>query len=151
MNSPDHDRGGRTGLAAPPMPRWWVFDVDGCLIDSLRGTSLRPGARALLEHLNAGPAHVLLWSAGGEVYARERARQFALADLVHGFFAKDGRDDHGCYLTGHLPLRAAQAVFIDDRPEDLSSRLDVLAVPPYLSDDPYDRGLAEAARRAGLA
>jgi hypothetical protein len=54
-------------------------------------------------------------------------RGFALTDLVHGFFAKDGHDDHDCYLTRHLPLRAAPAVFIDDRPEDLSSGLDVLA------------------------
>ena len=31
----------------------WVFDVDGCLVDSLTGTSLRPGARELLARLRA--------------------------------------------------------------------------------------------------
>ena len=26
----------------------WAFDVDGCLVDSLTGTSLRPGALEVL-------------------------------------------------------------------------------------------------------
>ena len=39
---------------------------------------------------------------------------------------------------------------MDDRPEDLSPDLTVVAVSPYLVDDPHDRGLDEVARRAGL-
>ena len=40
--------------AAPPTgPHTWVFDVDGTLVDSLTGTSLRPGALTLLERIKA--------------------------------------------------------------------------------------------------
>jgi phosphoglycolate phosphatase-like HAD superfamily hydrolase len=126
-----------------------VFDVDGCLIDSLTGTSLRPGARALLEHLRSRGCTVILWSAGGGEYARARAMQFGLEDLVDGCFDKDGRDDD-TYRIDHLPLGVDEGVFVDDRPEDLAAGLDVVSVSPYLSDDPYDRGLHAVAARAGL-
>jgi phosphoglycolate phosphatase-like HAD superfamily hydrolase len=139
---------------APTSPRsiaeCWVFDVDGCLVDSLTGTSLRPGALDLLEHLAQSGRHIILWSAGGDAYARARAEQFGVDHLVSGYFAKDGRDDEGCYLTAHLPLQDRQAVFVDDRPDDLARDLDVVAVSPYLSDDPHDHGLQHVARRAGL-
>jgi long-chain acyl-CoA synthetase len=131
-------------------PDCWVFDVDGCLVDSLTGTSLRPGARDVLEHLSGAGRRVLLWSAGGDDYARERAERFAVADHVSGYFGKDERDGEGYYRTEHLPTGPEDAVFVDDRPEDLARELDVLAVSPYLSDDPHDRGLAAVARRAGL-
>jgi long-chain acyl-CoA synthetase len=127
----------------------WVFDVDGCLVDSLTGTSLRPGTRELLDSL-AGRSQVLLWSAGGDTYARARAEQFQVDHLVNGYFTKEGRDAEGHYLTMHLPLGSGHTVFVDDRPEDLDDRLDVIAVSPYLSDDPHDRGLRAVARRAGL-
>ena len=137
--------GGQTSSATD----CWVFDVDGCLVDSLTGTSLRPGTRELLDSL-AGRTQVLLWSAGGDTYARARAEQFQVDHLVNGYFAKEGRDVEGHYLTIHLPLGSGRAVFVDDRPEDLDDRLDVIAVSPYLSDDPHDRGLRAVARRAGL-
>jgi hypothetical protein len=128
----------------------WIFDVDGCLVDSLTGTSLRPGTRQLLEHLARTGRHIILWSAGGDAYAQERAKGFGVDHLVGGFFAKNGRDVAGRYLTTHLPLDPRQAVFVDDRPEDLAPDLDVLAVSPYLSSDPHDHGLQHVARRAGL-
>jgi long-chain acyl-CoA synthetase len=127
----------------------WVFDVDGCLIDSLTGTSLRPGAMNLLAHLGRRN-RVLLWSAGGGSYARERAERFAVDEHVSAYFSKDERDSDGNYRIGHLSLDAAYAVFIDDRPEDLAADLDVVAVSPYIAPDPHDRGLASVARRAGL-
>jgi len=138
--------GGETSAASD----CWVFDVDGCLIDSLTGTSLRPGARELLDSL-AGRAIVLLWSAGGDTYARARAEQFQMDHLVSGYFSKEGRDAEGRYLTAHLPLGPGRVVFVDDRPEDLDEELDVLAVSPYLSDDPHDRGLRAVARQAELS
>ena len=49
--------------------------------------------------------------------------------------------------TAHLPLGPGPLVFVDDRPEDLAPELEVLAVSPYLSDDPHDRGLGR--RRSG--
>ena len=71
--------------------------------------------------------------------------------LVNGYFSKEGRDAQGRYLTTHLPLGPGRVVFVDDRPEDLPHELEVIAVSPYLSEDPHDRGLrAAAARAAGL-
>jgi long-chain acyl-CoA synthetase len=133
-----------------PEARCWVFDVDGCLVDSLSGTSLRPGARRLLEYLSRRRCTVLLWSAGGASYAQSRAEAFDLAGLVTSCHAKGGRDASGSYETGHLPLGDARVVFVDDHPEDLSALLDVMPVSPYLSHDPYDRGLEAVLRRVGL-
>ncbi len=131
-------------------PRCWVFDVDGCLVDSLTGTSLRPGARVLLEHLAEHGDTLLLWSAGGEQYAQQRAEQFEIATLVTGYFSKEGRDGSGRYRTTHLALTQDIVVFVDDRPEDLSAELEVIAVPPYLCHDPHDRGLDAVVSRAGM-
>jgi long-chain acyl-CoA synthetase len=128
----------------------WVFDVDGCLVDSLTGTSLRPGARELLAHLGSG-SRVILWSAGGADYARARAEQFGVDRHISGYYAKDERNGDGCYVTGHLALHADRAVFVDDRPEDLGPELEVMAVSPYLSEDTHDRALEAVARRTGLA
>src|SRR5271154_3734909 len=86
--------GGQTSTTAD----CWVFDVDGCLVDSLTGTSLRPGARQILEHLG-GRSRVFLWSAGGDAYARARAEQFRVDHLLSGYFSKEGRAADGCYLT----------------------------------------------------
>jgi long-chain acyl-CoA synthetase len=126
----------------------WVFDIDGCLVDSLSGTSLRPGARELLTGLCSRPSSVLLWSAGGGDYALERARQFGLTAHVNGFFAKDGRDAAGHYRTEHLPIVVDRTIFVDDRPEDLADDLRVIAVSPYLTDDRHDRGLEHILRSA---
>jgi hypothetical protein len=148
----ERDDGGG-GASAKPAVRSgasaWVFDLDGCLIDSLTGTSLRPGAMELLEHLGRSN-RVVLWSAGGDGYARDRAKQFGVDRHVSGYFSKDGRDDDGTYRTGHLALDTCSAVFVDDRPEDLAIDLDVVAVSPYLAPDSHDRGLVSVARRAGL-
>jgi FMN phosphatase YigB (HAD superfamily) len=150
MHSADRDERGPPDAGAPAGVDCWVFDVDGCLVDSLTGTSLRPGARDLLTHLGIGN-RVILWSAGGDGYARDRAKQFCVDRHVSGYFPKEGRGADGCYLTGHLPVDPRRAVFVDDRPEDLAGELDVLAVSPYLSDHPHDRGLRAVAQRAGLA
>jgi long-chain acyl-CoA synthetase len=141
---------GSTGPAASEA-ECWVFDVDGCLVDSLTGSSLRPGARDLLAHLAGRGTRVILWSAGGDEYARARARQFEVDDFVDEFHAKDARDRDGHYLTAHLGVELGHVVFVDDRPEDLAEGLDVRAVSPYLSDDRHDHGREEVARSAGLA
>jgi long-chain acyl-CoA synthetase len=150
MDSAQRCGGRRDGTGGQAEPDCWVFDVDGCLVDSLTGTSLRPGARDLLEHLGGSGSRIILWSAGGGDYARKRAQQFGVDDLVSGYFGKDDRDGDGFYWTGHLPVRRHRCVFVDDRPEDLAAELTVLPVSPYLSDDPYDRGLEQVALRAGL-
>ena len=146
--SPNLGRPG--GAESPSEADCWVFDVDGCLVDSLTGTSLRPGSEGDPAAPSPDHARVLLWSAGGDDYAQARARQFEVDHLVSGFFAKEDRDARGCYLTTHLPVGAGGAVFVDDRPEDLAEDLDVVAVSPYLAEDAHDRGLEVLARRVGL-
>ncbi len=150
MRSARPHQEGQFHRGSPPAFDCWVFDVDGCLVDSLTGTSLRPGACELLAHLGR-ECRVILWSAGGADYARARAEQFGVAAHVSGYYAKDGRDDDGRYVTAHLALDADRAVFVDDRPEDLGLELEVITVSPYLSEDAHDRALEAVARRTGLA
>jgi long-chain acyl-CoA synthetase len=124
-----------------------VFDVDGCLVDSLTGTSLRPGAAALLARLRSDGCQVLLWSAGGAEYARQRAIEQRIDTLISGFHSKTRRDRDGRYVTHPAFAPLDQVFFVDDRPEDLPIGADVVAVSPYLAHDPHDRGLSKAAAR----
>ena len=129
----------------------WVFDLDGCIVDSHTGTSLRPGAIELLEHLRRAGARVVLWSAGGADYARRRADEHRVTSLFDAFHDKDGRDPAGRYLTDHFLAADARVVFVDDRPEDMPEGAEVIAVSPYLGRNPHDRGLAGARSRAALS
>ena len=117
-----------------------MFDVDGTLVDSLTGTSLRPGAEALLRRLRDEGHRVLLWSAGGADYARRRAEEQGLDRLIDGFHAKVDRDPHGRYVPDFLD-GALAAVFVDDRPEDMPLGAEVVAGSPYLAANPHDRVL----------
>jgi long-chain acyl-CoA synthetase len=128
----------------------WVFDVDGCLVDSLTGTSLRPGTRELLIHLRNQQHTVIWWSAGGKDYGRGRATQLDVHDLVDGFYGKEHRDHQGRYQTDHFLDPGREAVFIDDRPEDMPVGAMVISVAPYIVHNPHDRGLRRAAEWAGL-
>ena len=100
---------------------------------------------ALLDHLRAEGCTLLLWSAGGADYARERAEAHGLAPAFDGFHGKDDRGPDGRFLTPFLE-RATDATFVDDRPEDLPHGATVVAVSPYLAANPHDR----AWHRAGL-
>ncbi len=124
-----------------------MFDVDGTLVDSLTGTSLRPGALALLERLKSAGATVLLWSAGGADYARQRAATAGIDHLVDSYHDKDGRDADGRYSTAHVLAEIDGVVFVDDRPDDMPLGADVIAVSPYLAPNPRDRGLDRALAR----
>ncbi|HKY13612.1 MAG TPA: HAD family hydrolase [Microthrixaceae bacterium] len=128
----------------------WVFDVDACLIDSLSGTSLRPGAHDLLEHLHRTGAEVLVWSAGGAAYARSRLAEFGVDHLVDAFISKDERGGDGRYLWTDGVAPGTTMVFVEDRPEDVPSGAEVIAVSPYIAHNPHDRGLDGVATRAGL-
>ena len=128
----------------------WVFDVDGCLIDALTGTSLRPGARALLRHLRRSGRGVVWWSAGGDEYAQRRAEALGVRGLIDAFHGKNERGATGRYLTGHFLDRHQGALFVDDRPEDLPIGAPFIAVSPYLGDNPHDRGLLPVGEQAGM-
>jgi phosphoglycolate phosphatase-like HAD superfamily hydrolase len=118
----------------------WLFDVDGTLIDSLTGTSLRPGTVELLERIRATGASVTIWSAGGDDYSRACAEAHGIDGLVDDFHAKEARDEHGRYLPP-AGVSLVDAVFVDDRPEDMPVGATVLTVFPYLADNPHDRAL----------
>ena len=60
----------------------WAFDVDGCLVDSLSGSSLRPLADDVLTALHAAGATLVLWSAGGQAHARAMATRHGFAHLL---------------------------------------------------------------------
>jgi long-chain acyl-CoA synthetase len=136
-------------VAPSPTPTTWVFDVDACLVDSLTGSSLRPGARTLLATLRTRAQRMVLWSAGGADYARARAEQHAVAGFFDAFVAKDGRDEHGRYLTSVFLDDLAGVVFVDDRTEDLPRGAEVIPVTPYLAPNEHDRGLSRVAERVG--
>ena len=122
----------------------WAFDVDGTVIDSLTGTSLRPGARELLDALRVSGHRVVWWSAGGAHHARQRAEHVGAVDLVDSFHGKDERGADGRYVADHLAEDGGLVVFVDDRPEDLPLGARFVAVSPYLAHNPHDRGLARA-------
>jgi phosphoglycolate phosphatase-like HAD superfamily hydrolase len=122
-----------------PSVQVWVFDVDGCLVDSMTGTSLRPGARAALAHLRAGGHSLLLWSAGGAAYARQRAIDHEIEHFFDAFHAKEGRDESGYYLVAHLHPDVRRLVFVDDRTEEIHPALGRFTVAPYIVHDPGDR------------
>lgn len=128
----------------------WVFDVDGTVIDSLTGSSLRPHTADLLAHLRTTGCQTVLWSAGGADYAGERADQHGVAHLVDAFHDKDGRDEAGRYVVHRFLRELAGVVFVDDRPEDMPVGAEVVSVSPYISPDPHDRGLRPALLRADL-
>jgi long-chain acyl-CoA synthetase len=123
----------------------WVFDVDGTLIDSLTGTSLRPGTVELLGELRSRGCRTILWSAGGALYAGARAVEHGISHLCDDYAAKAARDGDGCFIPAFRDDIGA-AVFVDDRPEDVPVGAHVVAMHPYIAHNPHDRGFA----RAGL-
>jgi len=131
----------------------WVFDVDGCLIDSLSGTSLRPGAVALLVGLRSAGHRIVLWSAGGADYAHQRAVAHGIADHIDEFHGKDARDQHRRYVAQPFVDDLDGVVFVDDQPEDMPIDAEVIPVSPYISPNPHDRALDAvlAAARASRA
>ena len=129
-------------------PRTWVFDVDGCIVDSLTGRSLRPGVRELLSQMRAHGDRLLLWSAGGAEYARGRAVEHGIVDLFDGFHGKDQRDGHGRYEVSALGTPLRSLLFVDDQPGELPIGSDFVAVSPYIAANAHDRGIRPVAERA---
>jgi long-chain acyl-CoA synthetase len=120
----------------------WVFDVDGCLVDSITGTSLRPLTRDVITSLRSRGIAVILWSAGGAAYSEQRARQFEIDHLFDAFHGKEERDGDGRWRIDHLEGAHRPRVFVDDRPEELPDRVEVIGVSPYLGESRHDRGLS---------
>ena len=128
----------------------WVFDVDGTLIDSLTGSSLRPLTISVLSALQSAGHSLVLWSAGGAEYARQRASQHGIDRFFVRFAAKAERGRDRRYLLDAMAECEQSTIFVDDVPEDLPSTAIVVRVWPYLSCDPHDRGLQSVIQVAGL-
>lgn len=132
-------------------PDAWVFDVDGCIVDSITGSSLRPLTHDVIARLRSRGVAVVVWSAGGRDYAERRARQLGFDHLVDAFHAKETRDVDGRWRVDHLARGHRPTVFVDDRPEELPDHVRVVGVSPYLAETPHDRGLAVVLDLAGQA
>lgn len=129
----------------------WCFDVDGTLVDSHTGTSLRPGAVDLLTGLAALGCRLVLWSAGGADHARARAVDHGVDHLFAQVADKGDRDVLGHYrLARPAGGPGGPVVYVDDRPEDLPGEEVVVAVSPYLVHDPHDTGLVRGLAAIGV-
>jgi long-chain acyl-CoA synthetase len=119
----------------------WAFDVDGTLVDSMSGTSLRPHAMELLTTLQARGVTLVLWSAGGREHAHAMSLRHRFSHLFTAIYDKGDPDASGRLPTSHLPGGHVPDVVVDDRPEEAPEGVRVLAVPCYVAPDPADRGL----------
>jgi len=133
---------GSSASDGPAPASIWAFDVDGCLVDSMSGSSLRPFATEVLSALASSGATVVLWSAGGRDHATTMALRHGLDHLLHGIYDKTGRDADGRLTTWHLPTGHRPTVVVDDRPEEAPAGTRVVPVAPYIAPDEGDRGLA---------
>jgi hypothetical protein len=119
----------------------WAFDVDGCIVDSLTGGSIRPRTVEILERLRAQGHVVVLWSAGGSTYAQGRARQHGFAHLISAAYGKQTRGADGRWSLSDFSDAHRPEVLVDDRPEEAPRAIRVIGVAPYIAPDEQDRGL----------
>lgn len=135
-------------------PTAWVFDVDGSIIDALSGNVLRPRTRDVFLALRGRGHDIVLWSAGGDDYARRKARQHGLDDLVAAYHDKSERDADGCWIADAILQVYDVEAFVDDLPHELPRRLPsgsrVVAVRPFIGGSPHDRGLRDALGPLGI-
>jgi hypothetical protein len=124
----------------------WLFDLDGCLVDSFDGTSLRPLARELLEALLRQGHGVDIWSAGGSEYAERVAARVDIGNLIGCFWTKD-RGSTGKW-TLPQELAGLRVVCVDDQPDGVPPGVEKIAVFPYLGPNPHDQVLRKLLDRA---
>jgi hypothetical protein len=120
----------------------WAFDVDGTLIGSIRSEILRPGAGDLLTELNRRRVRCVLWSAGGDDYARRTAERHGIDHHFAAFYSKAERDASGRYGVEHFAEIDRPTMFVDDVPIDLPVGAEVVAVQQFMGNNPYDGALA---------
>jgi hypothetical protein len=127
----------------------WLFDLDGCLVDSFDGTSLRPLARELLVALRGRGFGVDIWSAGGAEYAQRVASRVGILALIGSFWTKD-RGPSGKWT---LPTELAElsVVCVDDQPDGVPIGVEKIPVFPYLGPNPHDQVLRKILDRVLVA
>lgn len=126
----------------------WLFDLDGTLIDSLTGGSLRPLAETVLNTLHSHGVTVVMWSAGGDDYARRRCKEHGIIHLIHEFHDKAVRTRDGRWESTHIRTAGVRMTFVDDRPEEAPEHGRLLGVRPYIGPNPHDRGLRDVLEAA---
>ena len=136
-----HDLHPRILMAQTPNDHIWFFDLDGCLVDSMAATDLRPHAEELLVALVARGIEVRIWSAGGGEYAERVATRLGIDGPVTSFHDKE-RGSEGRWILPAVP-DGANVTCVDDQPEGVPGEVTTIAVFPYLSRRRRDRALAE--------
>jgi hypothetical protein len=117
----------------------WAFDLDGCLVGMLSTTDLRPLARDVLERLRAAGVTIVVWSAGGAVYARSVAERVGISELVEAFYDKR-RGPDGKWVLDEFALHHRPRICVDDEPDGVPAEVRTFAVSAYLGRRPHDRG-----------
>jgi phosphoglycolate phosphatase-like HAD superfamily hydrolase len=119
----------------------WAFDVDGTIVGSIRSDVLRPGAAELVRTLGRRGVQCVLWSAGGADHARRMASRHGIDHHVVAYYGKERRDGDGRYELDHFAPAHRPDVLVDDAPTDLPASATVIAVPPFLGNNPADAAL----------
>ena len=134
------DRLGTVNLDAPGSDHEvWLFDLDGCLVDSFAATHVRPLAHEALHAVRGAGARVVLWSAGGADYAERVAGRVGIATHFHGFRSKDRGADGRWTLDVGVP--SSRVTCVDDQPDGLPQHVRTIALFPYIGVNPHDRAL----------
>ena len=120
----------------------WLFDVDGCLVDSYDGSLLRPFAAELLVAVRSAGYAVRIWSAGGGDYARRILDRHGISGLVDGFSDKERGADGHWILPDDL-LHSTDVTCVDDQPDGIPMMATKVGVFPYLGSNPHDRALCQ--------
>ena len=128
-----------------PSSEHWLFDLDGCLVDSFDGTSLRPLARELLESLRAAGFGVDIWSAGGADYATRVATRVGIVELIGTFWTKERGPGGKWGLPPELIGKII--VCVDDQPDGVPYGVEKISVFPYLGPNPHDQVLRKVLDR----
>lgn len=118
---------------------WW-FDLDGTLTDSMAATSLRPFTIELLETLRAAGHRIVMWSAGGDDYARRVCERIEIARYFEAFHTKV-RGEGGRWVLPELDGPAHLTVCVDDQIDGVPAGVRAIRVFPYLGHNPHDRSL----------
>jgi hypothetical protein len=129
-------------------PERWLFDLDGCLVDSFGGTHLRPYARELVEAVGVVTGRVEIWSAGGADYAERVADRTGIGDLIDAYWDKE-RGVDGKWTLPFDPT-GFTVVCVDDQPDGIPHGAERIAVFPYLGRNVHDAALRSILDRLTL-
>ena len=91
-------------------------------------TPPRPGPPALLTHLVARDVGCCVGAPAGQEYAAQRIAQNSTGLRRRRLLCQGRARRAGFYVTSHLTSGVGPTVFVDDRPEDLSPGLTVIAL-----------------------